>query len=330
MLSMRGRHHLAVAGSRKIILAFGAARADNRARKDAPAAMEMHQVRYFLAVARLLNFTRAAEECNVTQPSLTRAIQKLEDEFGGLLFRRERARTHLTDLGREMLPHLQRTYEAAQAAKAVAKGIGKAQIAPLTLGVADGIRAPQLDLVLRELGEGMPGLRLSLEGGASAALVARALEGAIDLLIVERPAELPERVEPWPLYALPYLVLLDAAHSLAANDNLLLADLDGQAWIEVANDGAERFRLVCEGSGVAPAWRHKVDDHAQLQRLVAAGLGCGLVPRGVALLDSLVTRLVADAALEGEVILATVSGRRRSAATEAFMRCARARAWQAA
>ena len=93
--------------------------------------MEMHQVRYFLAVARTLNFTRAAEECNVTQQSLTRAVQKLEDELGGQLFRRERALTHLTDLGRQMLPLLERTYEAAQAAKALAKGIGKAQVAPM-------------------------------------------------------------------------------------------------------------------------------------------------------------------------------------------------------
>ena len=52
--------------------------------------MELHQVRYFLAVARALNFSRAAEECNVTQPSLTRAIRQLEDELGGNLFRRER------------------------------------------------------------------------------------------------------------------------------------------------------------------------------------------------------------------------------------------------
>ena len=54
------------------------------------AIMEMHQVRYFLAVARMLNFTRAADECNVTQPSLTRAIKQLEAELGGDLFRRER------------------------------------------------------------------------------------------------------------------------------------------------------------------------------------------------------------------------------------------------
>ena len=58
--------------------------------------MEMHQIRYFLAVAEELNFTRASEKCNVSQPSLSRAIKLLEEELGGPLFHRERIRTHLT------------------------------------------------------------------------------------------------------------------------------------------------------------------------------------------------------------------------------------------
>ena len=80
--------------------------------------MEMHQVRYFLAVCEALNFTRAAEACHVAQPSLTTAIKKLEAELGGELFRRERSRTHLTDLGKLMRPHLETIYAASEAAKA--------------------------------------------------------------------------------------------------------------------------------------------------------------------------------------------------------------------
>ena len=76
--------------------------------------MEMHQIRYFLAAARTLNFTRAAEECNVAQPSLTRAIQQLEEELGGDLFRRERKLSHLTDLGQRMLPLMQQCYDMAE------------------------------------------------------------------------------------------------------------------------------------------------------------------------------------------------------------------------
>ena len=87
--------------------------------------MEMHQVRYFLAVARLLNFTRAAEECNVTQPSLTRAIKQLEAEMGGDLFRRERPAAQLTELGQRMHPLLQQCYDAASGARMLASSISR-------------------------------------------------------------------------------------------------------------------------------------------------------------------------------------------------------------
>jgi DNA-binding transcriptional LysR family regulator len=66
--------------------------------------MEMHQVRYFLAPATELNFTKAAEKCNVSQPSLTLAIKQLEEELAGDLFRRERPQVQLADLGERMYP----------------------------------------------------------------------------------------------------------------------------------------------------------------------------------------------------------------------------------
>ena len=68
--------------------------------------MELHEIRYFLALSKTLNFTKAAEACHVSQPALTRAIRKMEDELGGLLFSRERNNTHMTELGRLIEPHL--------------------------------------------------------------------------------------------------------------------------------------------------------------------------------------------------------------------------------
>src|SRR5215469_17981876 len=101
--------------------------------------MEMHQIRYFLAAARTLNFTRAAEECNVAQPSLTRAIQQLEQELGGDLFRRERKLSHLTDLGQRMLPLMQQCYDMAQGAKSLANSIKRGEIASLRLALSHTI-----------------------------------------------------------------------------------------------------------------------------------------------------------------------------------------------
>ncbi len=66
--------------------------------------MELHQIRYLLALSKSLNFTRAAEECNVSQPALSRAISQLEAELGGEMFRRERNLTHITDFGQSVSP----------------------------------------------------------------------------------------------------------------------------------------------------------------------------------------------------------------------------------
>jgi LysR family transcriptional regulator, hydrogen peroxide-inducible genes activator len=82
--------------------------------------MELNQVRYFITLCRTLNFTRAAEQCNVTQPAFTRSIQRLEDELGGALLFRERNLTQLTELGRAMRTHLETMLDAADAAQALA------------------------------------------------------------------------------------------------------------------------------------------------------------------------------------------------------------------
>src|SRR4026207_968307 len=121
----------------------------------------MHQIRYFLAVCETLNFTRAAEACNVSQPSLTRAIKGLEDERGGPrgrpernnthargpggepagpLSRRERNTTPLTGLGEMMRPHLSQVLIETDAAKERAKSFAKLDDVELKLGMMCTIR----------------------------------------------------------------------------------------------------------------------------------------------------------------------------------------------
>jgi DNA-binding MarR family transcriptional regulator len=97
--------------------------------------LQLYQVRYFLALARTLNFTRAAEQCNVTQPALTKAVQKLEQELGGTLIHRERHLTQLTELGKMILPTLEKIFAAAEAVRLQAQGYQKKTIAPLKIGL---------------------------------------------------------------------------------------------------------------------------------------------------------------------------------------------------
>ncbi len=288
--------------------------------------MEMHQVRYFLAMARSLNFTRAAEECNVTQPSLTRAIQKLEEEFDGPLFRRERSRTHLTDLGREILPHLERTYEAAQAAKLLAREIGKAQVTPLTLGIADTIENDVLDAVLREIGAGLPGFELTLQSGSSEEMIELGLNGTLDIFIVEAPEDTPDRFEAWTLFDHVYHMITHAGHPLASRDAVTLDDIRDEIWIDYSGDGTRALRDAAKTAGFEPAFRHRADNAVQLRRLVLAGLGSAFLPPPRDRTKLAVFRL-AGVETSRSVVLAAIAGRRRSVAADAFVRASRARAW---
>ena len=290
--------------------------------------MEMHQVRYFLAVARTLNFTRAAEECNVTQPSLTRAVQKLEDELGGLLFRRERALTHLTDLGRAMLPHLERTFEAAQAAKALAKGIGKAQVAPLNLGIAGGVESDALFDVLKEVASSLAGFELTARSGTSAELLDQAMRGDLDLLIVEAPEEAPERLETWNLFTQRYHFVTRRGHALEAMGAVAVADLMDEPWIDCQSDGAQRLRTIAGRAGIEPQFRHRAAGRDQVRQLMLAGLGSAVLPRPDPEEPQLIALSFLDDGFAAPVILAGIAGRRRSPAAEAFVRAARARMWR--
>jgi DNA-binding transcriptional LysR family regulator len=128
--------------------------------------MEVHQVRYFLAVCETLNFTRAAENCNVSQPALTRAVHKLEEELGGLLLRRENNLTHLTDFGRLVRPHLEQMMAEAQAAKSTAKHFLQMDNAPINLGVMCSVGPIRFMSFLAEFHATHPGCDMTLVEGA--------------------------------------------------------------------------------------------------------------------------------------------------------------------
>ena len=116
--------------------------------------MELYQIRYFVALCETLNFARAAERCSVSSPSLTRAVQKLEHELGGLLIRRERRSTHLTELGRLVRPRLEELLAQAESTKQAAQRFIETDEKPLRFGILPSVGALQLappDLLHQQL-----------------------------------------------------------------------------------------------------------------------------------------------------------------------------------
>lgn len=289
--------------------------------------MEMHQVRYFLAVARLLNFTRAAEACNVSQPSLTRAIQKLEDELGGPLFHRERALTQLSALGRSMHPHLSQILAAAEAARQEAKDFGAARVAPLNIGIATFIDCAELHTVFAEISERLPGLQLGLRVGTSEDLIEALFQGQLELAVITRPDDLPDRVDTWTLFQRRLCVVTRTTHRLANRPEINLADLQEETLIHCGDDGSSLFQRTVERRGQTAAFRHNVSSFEHAHGLISAGLGCAVSPALRTLPPDLSAVLFDDTMPTLDITLAAMSGRRRSPAVEAFIRAARAREW---
>src|SRR6516225_6730338 len=173
--------------------------------------MEMHQVRYFLAVAEVLNFTRAADECHVAQPSLTRAIKQLEEELGGDLFRRERPHAQLTELGQRMLPLLRQCYESALGARALAAALKSGEIGALRLALSHTIDVGMLIPQIAELARHFRGLELKFLRGTAADVTEFLKRGEAELALAA-PAGQWERLDSWPLFTEGFDLIVAMGH----------------------------------------------------------------------------------------------------------------------
>ena len=292
--------------------------------------MEMHQIRYFLAVSKELNFTRAAELCNVAQPSLTRAIKLLEEELGGPLFHRERANTHLSELGRTVQPYLEEVYAKTQEAKRQALDFGKLRKTPLKLGVMCTIQPDELLDLVSGLQSRHPGIELEIIDASAADLEDRLLNGHLEVAIYCIPGKDPdERLHYIPLFREQFMIVVSTDHPLASRNAICPRDLTGGRYLN---------RISCEFYGYAGSiWRengfegcemvYRSERDDWILAMIAAGLGFGFMPQSCAKHPMVAARPMIDPEFWREVNLVTVRGRPHSPAVGALVKEAMRARW---
>jgi len=292
--------------------------------------MELHQVRYFLALARSLNFTRAAEQCNVTQPALTKAVQKLEQELGGVLIHRERQLTQLTDLGKLVLPMLERAYAAAEAVRASAEAFQRKKIAPLKIALGSCISASIIEAPLAEIARFIPGLQVDLVDAEPQTVVEMLLNGDVNVAIAgDDHVELPARIDHWQLFVERFLVLMPQDSRLVELATVPPDVLEKEQWIEFwAREGPGHLWPTPLIPRTKSKIAHKGHQLARLQYLVSAGLGLMLWPEHAPHISSVVTRPIAGDPIMRNVQLLAVAGRRYGPALEALVKIARVYDWR--
>jgi DNA-binding transcriptional LysR family regulator len=290
--------------------------------------MEMHQVRYFLAVADTLNFTRAAEQCHVSQPALTRAIQQLEEEMGGLLLRRERKLTHLTDFGLLIEPHLRQLSADAEATKTTAKKFLNLQEAQIRLGIMCTVGPARFMGFLAGFHLANPGCELTLLEGVPKGLSDMLLEGQLDLAVMAQPESFNERLDVLPLYKERFCIAFPTGHRLEHQNRVRVVDVVGETYLRRINCEYRDYladHLREHGLAVQVGFQSEREDWIQM--MVAAGFGVCFLPEFSATIPGVRTQPVTDPEVVRDVSLVSMSGRRFSPAVLVLKRAICAHDW---
>lgn len=271
--------------------------------------MDLNQVRYFLNLSETLNFTEAARISGISQPSLTKAIQRLEDELGGPLLYRDGKDTRLTALGRDLIVEFMRIQSALESINELAENSVAGRSRKVNVGVASTI-APQAfsefwSHVLKELPE-LEILLHPLDPGESEAEV---LSGKYDLCLLTNPPEPNFKLTIQPLFEEPLRLALADAHPLANQDVVSPEQMMEQPYLD---------RLHCEfrtqlikhfmdrDAVMRPRFQSEREDW--VQQMVAQGSGVCALPERSVIVEGIVTRPVKGLHLSRRVSMVAVSG----------------------
>src|SRR5262250_505952 len=178
--------------------------------------MELHQLTYFESVSRHLHFTRAAQELNVAQPSVSQQIRKLEAELGAPLFHRMKRHVTLTEAGKTFLPHARAVLQRLEEARLEVQELSGMRKGSLAVGAPPSVGTHLLPRALAVFSRRHPGIALSFREAGSRTLVSLLEEGELDLAVVIQPVRHPA-LETQPLLEEELLLAVPKGHQLAAN-----------------------------------------------------------------------------------------------------------------
>lgn len=250
--------------------------------------VELRHLRYFLAVAEELHFTRAAARVGIAQPALSQQIRRLEGEIGAELFHRTRRNVELSAAGMALLPFARRALGEVSGAVEAARRAAHGEIGTLTVGFVESAAAavvpaavrrfrrdhPEVDLTLRELGVG-----IQLEALRS---------GALDLAILRAPVTADDLAVA-PVLDEGFVVAVPDGSELARRRRIRPRDLSGEPLVLLAREVVpglyDQIIALHEDSGLRAQIAQEASSIQAVLGLVAAGLGISLLPASVRSLD---------------------------------------------
>lgn len=281
--------------------------------------MEMHEIRYFLAACQTLNFHRAAALVHVTQPALTRAIQKLEADLGGSLFHRDHGHVQLTDFGCLMRTELDEVLRRSEDAKRTARSFLRLEAAPLALGVMCTIGPLRFAGFLNAFRQRHPGIEVTVIEGAVDRLTDLLMAGSVDAALLARPQPFDARLCVEPIYSERFGLAFAAGHRFEMRDTLHLSDVQGETCLDRINcEYGDHIHGLCEslGIGIGSVYRSEREDW--ILAMVAAGTGVCFMAEFSACQPGVCHRPFAGPEIVRDVSLVSVAGHAHSPAISTF------------
>lgn len=243
--------------------------------------MELHQLTYFETVSRHLHFTRAAEELNVAQPSVSQQIRKLEAELGAPLFHRMKRHVALTEAGETFLPHARAVLQRLDEARLEVQELSGLRRGTLAVGAPPSVGAHLLPRALAIFSGRHPGISLGFREAGSRTLLTLLEDGVLDLAVVIQPIR-HAVLETLPLLDEELLLAVPRDHRLAQGSGRVpLASLRDQPFVllrEGAYDLRDQTLGACRRAGFEPLVALDGGEMDSMLRFVAAGLGVAILP----------------------------------------------------
>ncbi|MHB1119926.1 MAG: LysR family transcriptional regulator [Bellilinea sp.] len=289
--------------------------------------MEIHQLTYFVAVAQTGSFSRAAEQCLVTQPSLSQQIIKLEQELGEQLFDRLHRRVVLTEAGRILLPRANLILSEVNDIKLRLTDDIKEGRGLLSVGFIPTIAPFVLPRTIKRFAESFPHARLMVQEDLTENLVRELVDGKIDVAITSLPIH-NDQIQTIELRTEPLLVASAVENLMNRQASILVKELEEYPFIALNE-------MHCLGAQVQDfCYKANLDikivcnttQLSTVQRCVALGLGVSLVPQAQAALDTtgrISYRALTDANPERKIAAAIHKDRRQSYLAQQFIEIVR-------
>lgn len=270
--------------------------------------MELRHLRYFIAVAEALSFTRAAQALHTAQPSLSQQIRDLEHEIGVVLLERNKRHVALTPAGRVFLDEARLVIAQAERAKTLARRAA-ADLASLTIGFVPAAEVKLFSPTLNLLRASHPAARVVLQSLTTYEQHQALLAGDIDMGFL-RPPISDSRLASEVVLREPLVALLPADHALAAQPAVSMRDLAQMPFLRIASrhagDLGTTIDALASDAGVDLTIAQEVENVLTLLSLIGIGMGCSIMPDYVGQLGfrNLAVRPLRDAHVEVALLAA--------------------------